>query len=189
MANEKRIWLTWEHQPRNISMSRELGCTLFQLESDKSRLGRYMELTRRTLRVLRSEKPDLVFAQNPSIVLSLLVVLLKRFFGYFCVIDEHNAGLFPAEGQSKVLSFLANFILKQADLVIVTNQELKQYCENKHASASICPDPLPNMDLEQSDFENTLVRSDAFQIMVVCSWADDEPYLEVIDAANGPAIT
>lgn len=176
---KNKLWLTWEHQPRNISMSKALGCEYHYLQSDSGRFWRYIYLTWKTIKLLLASKPDYVFSQNPSIVLSFIAVLLRKPLGYRCIIDEHNAGLFPLDGRSKVLNLIASYILKYADLVIVTNDNLKKYCDDNHGRAIVCPDPLPDMKTPER-----VKLDDEFSVMLVCSWASDEPYKEVIAAAR-----
>ena len=186
--NHKRIWLTWEKQRRNRSMSREVGAELFELLSSRGRLARYIELVFRSISIIRTREPEVVFCQNPSIVLSLLVVLLKPLVGYCAVVDEHNAGLYPNEGRSKILNRFARLIVRRADLVIVSNAALASQCERWNGSAVVVPDPLPIFEEDvrslRNDSETTTTPPErAFRIVFICTWADDEPYLNVIEAA------
>lgn len=175
----KRLWITWEYQPRNISMSNALGCEYKYFSSDAGLIFRYVYLSGKTMLELIKMRGGVVFAQNPSIVLSFLVVFFRHIFGYTCVIDEHNAGLFPINRKSKVLNFFADYIVKNANFLIVTNEELVEYSRKKGGKALVCPDPLPNMATA-----DTVIVSGGFTIMLVCSWADDEPYEEVVAAAE-----
>lgn len=175
----KRIWLTWEHQPRNISMSKALDCEYVYLHSDRRLLLRYLILIWKTFGILVGKKPTHVFCQNPSIVLSFLCVYLRRFIKYECIVDEHNAGLYPLDGKYKLLNVAADYIVRKADLLIVTNNNLKNYCEKLGGTAIVCPDPLPDMRAESE----AIIQS-GFSIMLVSSWASDEPYLNVIEVAQ-----
>lgn len=186
-GSQNVMWLTWENQRRNRSLSRLLGVPLFELTSQQGRLKRYLTLSRKTLNLLRQQKPHTVFAQNPSILLSLLVVLAKRRWHYRAVIDEHNAGLFPLEGRSRLLGAVARFIVREADLVIVTTQGMRLICEQWGSRALIMPDPLPHFD------GKLLTRARAFctespplplRALFICSWAEDEPHQHVIDAMH-----
>lgn len=182
-TQSKRIWLTWEAQRRNRSMSRVLNAKLFELSNKSPRLIRYLVLIFRTLLIVRRERAHIVFAQNPSIVLSLLVVLMRRHFSYKAVIDEHNSGIYPLEGKSLILSKVAGFIIQKADLVIVSNQALANHCEDLGGRAVVYPDPLPELHLNSVP-ESRRTKKDLITFIFVCSWADDEPYLEVLEAAR-----
>lgn len=176
---KRRIWITWEYQPRNISMSKSLGCEYLYFSTNKSGLIRYLLLSYKTILVLSRMRKGIVFSQNPSIVLSFIVVLLRHAFCYTCIVDEHNAGLFPLDRKSKILNLIADYIARNADLLIVTNRALKEYCEKLGARALVCPDPIPDMFTDK-----TITLNHSFSIMLVCSWAEDEPYQEVIAAAE-----
>lgn len=181
------LWITWEKQRRNHSMSCLLGVPLYELISHKGKLGRYLSLGWQTLRLLNKEKPSTVFAQNPSIVLSLLVVLARRPFSYRVIIDEHNAGLFPQEGRSRLLGAIARYIVRQADQVIVTNQKLKVQCEQWGGQALVIPDPLPAFTgtlLEQARRFSTTTPQQPLTGLFICTWSADEPYREVIEASR-----
>lgn len=185
MQRNKLIWITWENQIRNKSMSARLGADFFPIISNQSRLMRYWNSGFETVRLLRKNARGYVFVQNPSIVLSLLATLLKPFFRYTLVIDAHNSGIFPA----KKLQFLANFINRKADHVIVTNDGLASFIKKIGGSPLVLPDPLPVIDVievEQSIWRNISSPS----VLVICSWASDEPYCEVIQAAKAiPEVT
>jgi len=175
--------LTWEVQRRNWSMSRVVGAKLFELTSYRSRMVRYIALAIRTIQVIKNERPNIVFAQNPSIVLSLLVLLTCRLGSHRVVIDEHNSGIFPFEGKSGFLNIVARFIVRKADLVIVTNQALADYCQRLGGKAVIYPDPLPRLEpLDEQDSQSLEDRP--LTLIFVCTWAEDEPYNEVIEAAR-----
>lgn len=182
----KRIWLTWEKQRRNRSMSKAVNAPLYELISDRSRLLRYLALSARTLAVIRREKPSLVFAQNPSIVLSLLVVLLRPVFGYRVIIDCHNSGLYPLEGRNNVLNAVARFIVRRADRVIVTNEHLADTCRRWGGTGLVVPDPLPQFPgLKGTGGDSGMGWSGGrpLRLLCICTWAEDEPVAEIVRAA------
>ncbi|TVP60390.1 MAG: hypothetical protein EA349_01335, partial [Halomonadaceae bacterium] len=179
------LWITWEKQRRNHSMSRLLGVPLYELISHRGRLNRYFTLSWQTLRLIKQKKPATVFAQNPSIVLSLLVVIASRPLNFRVVIDEHNTGLFPQEGRSRLLGAVARYIVRNADQVIVTTQGLQRVCEQWGGRALVMPDPLPEFKdslLNQSRHFRDTTPPQPFRALFICTWAADEPYREVIEA-------
>lgn len=182
MRDTKRIWFTWEIQRRNRSMAKVLNMPFYELISKRKGLLRYVELLYRTFVVIISVRPRVVFAQNPSIVLSLFVIILKPFFGYKVVIDEHNAGVFPAEGKSKVLTLISNYIMRQANLLLVTNDSLSIHCKRIGGIPFVMPDPLPLM--AKACLDGVVTNDNRFRILFICTWAEDEPIEEVILAAN-----
>jgi len=62
----KKIWITWENQRRNRSLSEALGAKLYVFEGGKkAKIARYVSCIVATLNVIRHEKPEILFVQNP----------------------------------------------------------------------------------------------------------------------------
>ena len=70
----RRIWITWEVQRRNITMSKILGASLHEFIVDAPAWRRYPVLIARTIRLIWRTKPEIIFSQNPSLVLAGLCV-------------------------------------------------------------------------------------------------------------------
>lgn len=184
----KRIWITWENQRRNRSLSSRMGFSLYELISEQNRLIRYFVLSRTTIDIIRVNKPNVVVCQNPSIVLTLLCSVLKIFFGYKLIVDCHNSGLYPKEGSYRYLNSIFNTINSFADVVLVSNDRLKREFSGVFRNIIVVPDPLPSRDdfYDSSDViaSNKMLwcNDKRFKFLYVCSWAADEPYEEVISA-------
>ncbi|MCD1631310.1 hypothetical protein [Marinobacter shengliensis] len=161
-------------------MSSALNASYFEFVTCKKGFFRYAELTFKTIKLLYDEKADVVFVQNPSIVLAFVVVALRRIFGYLSVVDEHNAGLFPLEGRSIFLKYIARWIVATSDIVIVTNKPLSDVCLEWGGDPIIVPDPLPTFDLKK----HNKIKYEKFRLLFICSWAEDEPFYELLDAAS-----
>lgn len=175
------IWITWERQIRNRGLSEALGFKLYELTYNKSPILRYCILISTTLKTLIKEKPRIVVAQNPSIVLALLIVGLKKVFNYVSVIDAHNSGLKPKDGKICILNVVARLLQKKADITLVTNKELKNEVERNGGCAHILHDKIPNVKCNEHfryKFEGQV------NIVYVCSFAEDEPYREVISCGQ-----
>lgn len=175
------VWITWESQVRNRSVSRRLGAQLFELQEERHRLLRYLFLTLRTLPILFAKKYKVIFSQNPSIVLSLLNVLAAKISGKVAIVDAHNSGIFPAEEKYGLLTAVNDFVLRNADHVIVTNDALAKVISEKKGQPFVLPDPIPEFDGWSGDESP---KGETFTFLLVCSWAEDEPYMEVIEAAK-----
>ena len=174
------IWITWENQTRNHSMSTKLGVPLYELISPNTGIRRYLELMWRTFQLIRKHRPSVVFCQNPSIVLAFFCTFLFQTKHRKVVVDEHNAGLFPLEGKSAALNFLANYVVRHADLLIVSNENLSQHCERIGGKAVVIPDPLPDL----TNYEQAADPAPPFQILFICGWGDDEPVEAVFEACK-----
>ncbi len=176
-----RIWLTWEVQRRNRTLSKKLDATLYELISKKRGLARYAELIVKSYQVLINEKPRLLFVQNPSLVLALWAVLNRPFFSYRLIVDAHNAGLYPAEGRSVLLNFIASFVIRFADITLVTNAPLALVVINKKGRPFVLPDPLPDLLPDPAHKHRAKTKA---ALTYVCTWANDEPTRELIEAAR-----
>lgn len=178
MTKKNPAWITWEHQIRNKSMSARLGADFFPVISNRSRVYRYIESCFHTIQIFSKNIGGTIFVQNPSIVLSLLAVILKPLFRYRLIVDAHNSGVFP----NKKLQFLADFINRKADYVIVTNEGLANFIRGIGGFPVVLPDPLPEIVVVEDEFSKwKTIKSPS--ALVICSWATDEPYCEVISAA------
>jgi len=178
-----KLWITWEKQRRNRGISSGLGYDLHEIISRHSGLRRYLECTVSTLKLLRILRPSYLAVQNPSIVLACLGLLLHYVFKFKFIIDAHNAGIFPAEGRSRLLNFLSKILQKKADLVIVTNENLKEYVEGNGGVAFVLPDriPVPQIVLDCIPLPK---KESKTNICFICTFAQDEPYQDVITATS-----
>ena len=179
----RKIWITWEDQRRNRELAKSVGARLYELkdiDQISNRLVKYFFGIIKTFRILFNNKPNIVFAQNPSIVLSFLLVFLKKIFKYTLVVDAHNAGIYPAEGESKLLMSVSRYIQRKADMVLITNGELSQEVLKNHGTPHILPDKFPTI-LGNDTYD---LSSDYFNVIFICTYAIDEPYVEVIQSGN-----
>ncbi len=174
-------WFTWEIQPRNRSMSQALGVDLYELTSRKPRAIKYVILFAKTLSIIFSKNIRVIYTQNPSIVLSFVAVCLKLFFGRTVIVDAHNAGIYPLEGKHKLLNGIARFISRNANLVIVSNQYLAEQVTAWGGRPFVFPDPIP--PIANHPHSAPLPVDQKFALFI-CTWAADEPYFEVINAAK-----
>jgi glycosyltransferase involved in cell wall biosynthesis len=176
---EERIWLTWETQRRNRSLSAALGARLFELDLRAPRWVRYPWLVVQTLWILATTRPRIILAQNPSLILAGLVTSCGKLFSLPVIIDAHNAGLFPLEGNSRMLNRIARTFNGMSTAVIVSNPELKELVEAQGIRSVAIPDPVPEIN-SHSGF---VMPDDKQNVVYVCSWSSDEPYMEVLKAA------
>lgn len=177
--NMNCIWITWEKQPRNKGISDALGCPFYELDIKRGRLIRYYLSILMTFKIIKTNKPDIVIAQNPSIVLAFYVIFLRSIFKYKVVIDAHNAAIYPCEGKKPILMRLAKWLQKKANLTIITNKLVYAVVKNNGGVPVILPDRLPNLPILSTNIER-----DKYKIVFICSYAEDEPYKEVIKAAE-----
>lgn len=177
-----RLWITWEVQRRNRSLSRQLGARLVEITSRRNRLLRYPYQLLRTLLLLFRERPKILFVQNPSILLALSAIILRRMTGVECVImDAHNAGIYPLEGRSRLLNTVARYIFRRVDITIVTNLPLADYVRVNGGNPVVMPDPLP--EFAACDTKRP-VADRRLSAVFISTWSSDEPCEELISAAK-----
>ena len=169
--NEKSAWITWERQQRNISMARVFSADYYEFSKPSyNYISRVLVNTFLTLKVFRRGY-QIIFVQNPSIVLVAVSVLVNILFRRKLVVDAHNAGVLPLEGKNRLLLGFNNFLLKRVDLVIVSNIYLSCKLSNLGVRSIAMPDPIPELtESIKSSFDASPV-----QVFIICSWADDEP--------------
>jgi glycosyltransferase involved in cell wall biosynthesis len=182
-SEHERLWIAWETQRRSLTLSRRVGARLHIFEHSSIRAVRYILAGLKTLRLLWKSRNRIVFVQNPSMVLASLACLMKSWFGYWLVVDRHSD--FLADGTprhraiDKVLSKLNAYTLRRADLTIVTNRELSQKVLVEGGRPFVLPDPFP--DPISAPYKPPCA---GLTILFVCSWAADEPIVEVVEACR-----
>ena len=177
----RAIWITWESQPRNRSMARELQVPLHELIFGGSRLTRQSRAIAATLRVLLRTRPDVVFASNPSLVLTFLLLACRMIFRFRFASDAHYGGVVSVSGSAAIQRAL-DFANRHADIVIVTTEAHAERVRRVGGTAFVCPDPLP--ELPATSPRPAAMNGTARSVLFICSYDVDEPYAEVFDAAG-----
>lgn len=188
--NDRQVWISWEDHRRSRELANAFEVPFVPLTYDGARWKRYPYLSFKTLIFLIKSKQDVIYCQNPSIVLASLLVVLKRVFDYKLIVDRHSNFKFEHQESKHVkwrlFHWLSRYTVRKADLTIVTNDHLKKVCEEFGGSALVLPDKLPRMNGYDPDN-----RPDYFDqgegivhIMVVTTFNEDEPIAEIIDSLN-----
>jgi len=183
-GRQPAIWLTWERQPRNRSMARELGIPLYEIVRAGGRLRRQWASARETWRVLRSARPEAVFASNPSLVLTLLLLAWRPLLRYRLASDAHYGGIVAVNG-GRVVQIVLDFINRVTDLTIVTTDGHADIVHRLGGTALVCPDPLP--DLPDEVILPPALASGGPTVLFICSFDRDEPFADVFEAAESLA--
>jgi glycosyltransferase involved in cell wall biosynthesis len=130
--------------------------------------------------VLTTTKPAVLFVQNPSIILALTAVVWGRVRRRPVIIDAHNAGLTPLEGRSALMMSAAAFAARHASLTIVSNAALMPIVDSYGGRPFVLPDPIPELPTGVSPDH----RADTRRVLFICTYASDEPYAAVVQAAR-----
>jgi glycosyltransferase involved in cell wall biosynthesis len=141
---------------------------------------RYLVLTARTIALLARRRPRVLLVQNPSLVLSALAVALRGVFRYRLVVDAHNEAVDPYENRQSWIAVLSRWVVRRADLTIVTNRQLTQLVREQRGEAFILPDKIPQAP------DGPQRRLDAaFNVVLIATFAKDEPITAIFDAVRG----
>ncbi|HKE82980.1 MAG TPA: glycosyltransferase [Vicinamibacterales bacterium] len=174
------LWITWERHRRTLELCQSLSIELCELTSPRSRVVRYIVLLTRTTICLLRRRPALVVVQCPSVVLGLWVALLKPLLRFSLVADLHNEAVRPFNYSSSIYESMLAFIHVTADLCLVSNEHLIAAVEQSGGKAFVLPDKLPDLRPRA-----TVPASPTRSVVFVCTYAPDEPFREVIEAAGG----
>lgn len=170
-------WITWERHRRTRSIAEALRIPLTELTRPGGRFTRYFRDSLATIRSLSRLSGRTVVVQAPSVVLGNLAISLRGLLNLRVVVDAHNAVVEGAEHASQPLRFLYRRILRRAHVVIVTNSSLAARVTRLGGNAAVLPDPVPPLD-------GTVSRQAGDHIVVISTWADDEPIAAVLQAAQ-----
>lgn len=184
-ANEFQdaVFVTWERHRRTLGIAEYFNIPLLEVVFQRSRWRRYPWQFWRTFAVLVRSSATKVIVQNPSLVLSVSVVLWRRLFarGRRIVVDAHNQAVVPFMPNNGAVRALSRFVLREADLIVVTNRFLVEIVENYGGRAIVLPDrlpvvtPCPALDLDATQ---------AMRLLVIATFAPDEPIEEIFQAAQ-----
>lgn len=178
----KRVWITWEKQRRSIVLADHFGCELFICE--ERGLLRYPRSILATLAFLCRHRAEQVFVQNPSMLLAAIAVLWGWATHSLIVVDRHSTFLLGRDHERSlaftVFRLLSRFTLRYASLTIVTNEFLAKLVIEAGGRAAVLPDKLPVISPNAGPAPAMKGRS----VLVVSSFASDEPIEEVVEAAT-----
>lgn len=183
----KYIWVTWEDQVRNRSVSSYLGVEIFEFKyDDKNKIYRYFLSAFKTLFLFLKFNPKVIFVQNPSVALSLLAVVTSKILHSNVFVDAHNVVFESMGPKFKFASKVNKWIIRNADAVIVTNEVLKKRVEEIGGTGVVIPDPLPDLFIKENSTVNEYKKllNDGICCLCITSWSEDEPYENLLRAAE-----
>lgn len=138
----------------------------------------------KTLFILLSAKPDVVFSINPPIFCVLAAYIYCKSLGKRYVIDS-DTGAFYRPWTSRTLLPLQKFLCRNAITTVVTNNHLAAVIRSWRGNSFVLEDCIP----EFSGVMNTN-RENGFHMTLINTFSSDEPTSNFIEAAKMfPAIT
>jgi glycosyltransferase involved in cell wall biosynthesis len=181
-------WITWEDHRRSREIAKSLGAKYFFVESNDRFVVRHLLKGLKTIRILYNHRSSIIVVQNPSRVLAGIAAILKIIFRYPLVVDRHtNFRLGKGFTFNPAIWFVilcSEISIKLANITIVTNDFLKNLVESKGGEGFVLFDKIP--ELNERDFDTAPPKTGSCRkdILFICTYAPDEPYRQVIDAAK-----
>lgn len=181
-----KIWITWENQRRTNELAKSLDAELFIIDSEDRQGLRHLSNAVKTISLIRKYKDHIIIVQNPSRILAALAALLKLAWGFPLVVDRHtNFRIGKSISFDPRIWFVilcSEFSIRVADLTIVTNRYLKEIVESKGGKGFVLPDKVPSLDFQRREKCGNEVFNK--KVIFICTYADDEPYEQVVEAAR-----
>ena len=184
-TQQDALFLVWgppSHGPRSRVFARELGVPLHNVYSTQRRGAwaapwKYTYQAVATIWLLARRRPKLVFVQSPPSFAAIVVAAYSALASARFVVDAHSAAM-----QATVWTrprVLYRWLARRAIVTIVTNQTFFLRIEGWGARALVLkdiPTAFPIGDAPE--------LADGMNILVVSTFAGDEPLGEVVEAAR-----
>ncbi len=183
------VWISWDNHRRSREMSRELDVPFTVIRRSKLPVIGVFVTAARTVRLFSKLEADTVIVQNPSLLLTTIACYMKKRRGFRVAQDLHSYfSLHIHQGvglRGKVYRALSRYCIREADVTIVTNPELKRVIEQNGGRGLILQDAIPSFPAPDH-----ATKSAERRVVYVCTYSEDEPVNEVFEAGrilNGEA--
>lgn len=179
----KPTYISWApYCSRSDNTARELGGTSHMVywaalgSRPSTVLLKYLGQAYRTIRILSTERPEVVFVMTPPVFAVAVVWAWCAVFRVPFVIDAHTAAFLHPRWRR--LQWLQQALGRRAATTIVTNEHLAAEVRHAGGHATVVQDvPVEYPVADAFDPEG------AFALAVVCSFNPDEPIGEILHAA------
>ncbi len=182
---DEALFLVWgppSHGPRSRVLARELGVDIEFVFSTRRR-GllvapiKYSYQTVATLVLLARRRPRLVLVQSPPSLAVMVTALYAAFSGARYVVDAHSAAMLS--GWWTRPEWLHRLLARRALATIVTNDHFAERIRGWGATALVLRD-IPTA----FPVDGAYTVNGAFNVMVVNTFALDEPLAAIVAAAE-----
>lgn len=173
----KRLFVSWvPFSSRSASFAQAMGAIPFFAAQGRHLFWlKYKLRAIATLWTLLRERPQVVFCMNPPYFVAWTAYLYCLLFDAVFTMDSHSAA-FDSRKWTWMMPLHA-FLVKRAAFSTVTNEELKARVE-----------AMGGTGLVVTDIPYTMPPGDypvkGFSVCFVCTFGEDEPVLEVLEAAR-----
>lgn len=183
---DKSLFLVWgppSHGPRSKVFARELGIDELHFIYSTKRRGwlaaplKYPYQAIQTLRLLFQKRPKVIFVQSPPSFAVLFVYIYCVLTGGRYIVDAHSAAMLWSVWTRP--QWLYSFLARNAVATIVTNEHFAERITGWGARALVVRD-IPTSFPKGGSYEGL---NGHFNLVVVSTFAADEPLDEVVEAA------
>ena len=181
----KYVFLVWSISTRRSeTLAKSLNAKIVFFNNERknilSQFFRYFLLTIKTLKVLKMEKADFVFVQNPPIYSLFPVFLYAMWYRKKYIIDSHTITFLVERIHHHFFILMHRFFSKFAFTVLIHNEDLSYIGKNWRTPFFILEDRIPQFQISLRKKE----KGQKFNLVVICSFSPDEPIAEILQAAQ-----
>ena len=137
----------------------------------------------KSVKILSPLNPDIIFVQNPSMILALFGCIYKKICKKYLIVDRHSNFMITKKYWNPfykiMFKSLNGLTIKNADLTIVTNSFIANLVKNKGGNALILQDKIPQMQKTK----NIKIKG-KIKVLFIASHHQDEPLADAIKAIN-----
>jgi len=130
--------------------------------------------------LLVRRRPEAVLVQNPSLILAALALLLRRPLRYRLLVDAHNEAVQPFKNRQRWVARLSRWVIRRADLTIVTNRYLAEQVTLQSGRPFTLPDRVPTPPAAPAQELGA-----KFNVVLVATFDSDEPCAAAFTAVEG----
>jgi len=186
MKHPKIIFIDWSaYSSRTDSLARKTSAKPFYLgknvrnKSAIFSLLSYLPKSVKNIELVFQHRPNVIIIKNTQWIIALVNIILGKIIRAKVVFDSHSCAF--DHPFMKYPLFLSKFFARHAFLSIVTNNFHEKLLESVKARAIVITD-IPSE--EEMASLRRLNLSNKFNICYICTFSNDEPYLEVFNAAR-----
>ena len=182
----KPVFITWAPSyNRSTALAEEIGLepifigNVSKHKNSFSALWDFLGWSYQNIKLIKVRRPSHIAIANTHGVVAAVNFVFGKLYGAKIILDSHSAA-FDAPFY-KYPKFLSYFFAKNALFSIVTNEVHQKNIEKKGGKAFLLPD-IPND--AQLVTNNKKKISENFSVCFICTYNYDEPYEEVLKAAE-----
>ncbi len=186
------VWNPFQRRAQSLARLFDLDIRYYHYSwEEKGKLFKmlsYLGKFTGTLRDLFKTRPRYVFLQLAPVPVLYAAALYCAATGNRYISDCHNTMIYDSWW---IKWPLAKYLLSQSHVLIVHNTDVQQHADKLLLKSMVLRDPLPVMQVpDDIDVISGLAIKTTQYIIVPCSMDEDEPILELFEAARSlPDIT